>query len=180
VREAPTATELKIQAKEKETRKVSGAIGAKIDGQVKNIDALLNEPGLNEITGNWRGSVPGSLMGLTSQKAANALAKYKTIVANATLTELQELKATSPTGGALGAVSDAENEMLRNAAATLDRAQDLETFKAALIDYKTKLQNAKARLLRAYEEDFGHGYDQYREGAAPSSNRPSLDTFRKR
>ena len=166
VRPALSATQLKIEQKQRETHKVAGAIGSKIDGQIANIDALLNSKGLNEITGNIRGNIPGTLMSIASQGAANALAKYKTIVANATLTELQELKATSPTGGALGAVSDAENQMLRDAAATLDRAQDLQTFKTALIDYKTKLQNAKNRLLRAYEEDFGQAYGAYSGGSS--------------
>lgn len=166
VRPVPSATQTKIEQKQRETHKVAGAIGSKIDGQIANIDALINSKGLNEITGNIRGNIPGTLMSIASQGAANALAKYKTIVANATLTELQELKATSPTGGALGAVSDAENQMLRDAAATLDRAQDLQTFKTALIDYKTKLQNAKNRLLRAYEEDFGQAYGAYSGGSS--------------
>lgn len=167
VRPVPSAGAIKAKEKQAETHRVAGAIGNKIDNQIANIDGLLNEAGLNEITGNWPGNINATLLGLTSQKAANALAKYKTIVANATLTELQELKATSPTGGALGAVSDAENQMLRDAAATLDRAQDLKTFMAALRDYKMKLQNAKNRLLRAYEEDFGQSYGSYSGGSTP-------------
>ena len=173
VRPVPSAGSIKAKEKQAETHRVAGAIGNKIDGQITNIDKLLNDPGLSQITGNWRGNINATLMSLTSQKAANALAKYKTIVANATLTELQELKATSPTGGALGAVSDAENQMLRDAAATLDRAQDLPTFIAALRDYKIKLQRAKARLLGAYEEDFGQPYQSYSGGSAPRGKTPT-------
>lgn len=167
VRPVPSAGAIKAKEKQAETHRVAGAIGNKIDNQIANIDGLLNAKGLDTITGNIQGNIPGALMSVASQDAANALAKYKTIVANATLTELQELKATSPTGGALGAVSDAENQMLRDAAATLDRAQDLETFKTALRDYKTKLERAKARLLGAYEEDFGQSYQSYSGGSAP-------------
>ena len=163
LRPVPTATEQRLQAKERETRKLSGAIGSKIDSQVRNIDLLLADKGLDEITGNWRGSVPGGIMALTSQSAANALAKYKTLAANATIAELTEMRAASPTGGALGNVSDYEDKMLRDAAATLDRAQDLATFKTALLDYRNKLTAAKARLLGAYAEDFGHEYSQYEQ-----------------
>jgi len=173
VRPVPSAGAIKAKEKQAETHRVAGAIGNKIDNQITNIDKLLSDPGLDQITGNWRGNINATLMGLTSQKAANALAKYKTIVANATLTELQELKATSPTGGALGAVSDAENQMLRDAAATLDRAQDLQTFMSALRDYKVKLQRAKARLLGAYEEDFGQAYGSYTGGSAPRGKTPT-------
>lgn len=168
LRPVPTATELKLQGKEHEAHRVAGAIGVKMDDSIRNVDALLNDPGLGEITGNWRGSVPEGLMALTSQTAANALAKYKTIAANATISELQELRASSPTGGALGQVSDYEDKMLRDAAATIARTQDLASFKKALLDYRNKLAAAKTRIEQSYAEDFGHEYGAYTQsGGVP-------------
>lgn len=161
LRPVPTATEMKLQGKEREAHRVAGAIGVKMDDSIRNVDALLKDPGLDEITGNWRGSVPEGLMALTSQKAANALAKYKTIAANATISELQELRTSSPTGGALGQVSDYEDKMLRDAAATIARTQDLASFKKALLDYRNKLAAAKTRIEQSYAEDFGHEYGAY-------------------
>ncbi len=93
---------------------------------------------------------------------------------------LSDLKANSPTGASgLGALSEKEGEALRNAAAALDRTQDIDSYKTALGNYKKSLQATKGRLADAFQKEFAPALG----GSAPqaaidflkaNSNNPAL------
>lgn len=69
----------------------------------------------------------GQKMMNTGGTAANDLrATLNTIKANVAFDKLQQMRASSPTGGALGAVSDREMELLSSALASLDQTQSAE------------------------------------------------------
>lgn len=103
---------------------------------------LHNHPGVDGITGRLGRFVgePGTF-GQTATTAASAdaraaLALHKQIEGARFLEGLNRLKQASATGSTgLGQVSNIEGEMVRNAAAALDRAQDAPSYRENLKKY---------------------------------------------
>lgn len=167
-------TDLEIREKESKTRAAAGAAGTRYDRMIKSAEDLLNSPQLDTIIGNVQGNIPETALSLSSQGAANALALYNTLVVRGGFNELQSLRDASPTGGALGQVTDRENAMLQQAAATLSRTQDEATFRQRLRNYINELKASKQRVEQAWERDFGRPFSagsrplvEPRGGAAP-------------
>lgn len=165
-READKAAQEKQTASGKVDQIYSGSL-AKIDQQTKRIDELLKHPGLPLVIGPAQGRLPtlvntaiGGVENLFGEKvkgsdAGDAQAFIDQIGSAATIAELQDIRANSPTGGALGQISNYEDDMLRKAAARLTQSQSEPAFKQALKDYREELQASKRRLGDAYKTDFG-------------------------
>jgi hypothetical protein len=68
------------------------------------------------------------LSGVPGLSAHNVGALVETIKANAGFDRLQEMRAASPTGGALGQVSDFENKLLQATIGNLSQSQNKEQF----------------------------------------------------
>jgi hypothetical protein len=136
---------------------------AKTSELEKDLIALRNHPGLASITGIAAGRAPG----ITSQgRAAEAL--YDKITARGGFKELQDMRAASPTGGALGNVSNQEGAQLRAAFAAIDRKQDAADVKKAIDTAISDLQGSKSRVREAYDMT----YDYKGGGATPSTPPP--------
>ena len=79
----------------------------------------------------------------------------KTLDANMAFGALQRMREASPTGGALGAVSDTELGLLRSSIANLDPNQSQETFVNSLGQarraYLNVLRNLNPKAADAYE-----------------------------
>ena len=106
---------------------------------------LLTHPGLKGITG-----VRGAIYNIPGTDAADADAKLATLKSQVGFGVLQDMRNNSKTGGALGAVSDAEGKRLEANLAALDKAQSIDQFKQSLqkiIDYSDQ---AKTRMANAY------------------------------
>jgi hypothetical protein len=134
------------------------AASVRYDRTIDVAQKLLKSPALDSIVGNFQGNLPETALGMMSQGAANALALLNTLIARGGFAELQTMRDASPTGGALGQVSDRENTMLQNAAATLIRSQDEASFRENLKAYITELTNSKKRLQSAWQEQFGRPF----------------------
>ena len=128
---------------------------------IKDLETLANHPGLPSITGIAAGRLPG----ITSQ-GREAQALYDKIMARGGFQELQNMRQASPTGGALGNVSNAEGQRLQAAFAALDRTQDAPSVRKAIRDAITQTQAAKQNLREAY--DLTYEYKQ-RGGASPAA-----------
>lgn len=128
---------------------------------IKDLETLANHPGLPSITGIAAGRLPG----ITSQ-GREAQALYDKIMARGGFQELQNMRQASPTGGALGNVSNAEGQRLQAAFAALDRTQDAPSVRKAIRDAITQTQAAKQNLREAY--DLTYEYKQ-RGGATPAA-----------
>lgn len=128
---------------------------------IKDLETLANHPGLPSITGIAAGRLPG----ITSQ-GREAQALYDKIMARGGFQELQNMRQASPTGGALGNVSNAEGERLQAAFAALDRRQDAPSVRKAIRDAITQTQTSKQNLREAY--DLTYEYKQ-RGGATPAA-----------
>lgn len=119
---------------------------ADTDNLVKDLTALVNHPGLSEITGIVAGRLPG---GSKNARAAQAL--YDKIVAKGGFNELQKMRDNSVTGGALGNVSDTEGKRLEASFAGLDRRQDADSVKLAAKAAINQLNASKANIQDAYD-----------------------------
>lgn len=78
--------------------------------------------------------------------AYNLAAQLDTIKANVGFAALQAMRAASPTGGALGQVSEQENRLLQSTLASLDQGQSPEQLKENLAKVKLHFQNLKEIL----------------------------------
>lgn len=83
--------------------------------------------------------------GLSGSPAASVSSLLKPIQANAAFTKLQDMRSKSPTGGALGAVSDKELQLLYSSEAAIDPNADDATFQKGL---DTVIGNRIAMLSR--------------------------------
>jgi hypothetical protein len=139
------------------------------DTLIKDLERLRDHPGLGSITGFAAGRIPGVT---SSGRAAEAL--FDKIVARGQFQELQNLRNSSPTGGALGNVSNAENDRLRQAFAALDRRQDAPDVKAAIDTAIGEIRAAKGRLRDAYDltYEYRQGGGQAPAAPAPAAARP--------
>lgn len=164
----PTTTNLspkEIQARESKFPQATQAVKtfeAKSTELEKDLLALKNHPGLPSITGIVAGRAPG----ITADgRAAEAL--YDKIMARGGFKELQDMRAASPTGGALGNVSNQEGTQLRAAFAAIDRKQDAADVQRAIDTAIADLQGSKGRVREAYDMTY-----DYKGAAAPTPPPP--------
>ena len=154
-----------LQAREAKYPQATSAVktfDSSADELIKDLTALKNNPGLVDITGIAAGRLPG----LTSAGRL-AEATYKKIQARGGFSELQNLRNASPTGGALGNVSNQEGQQLKSAFAAIDRAQDAPDVVRAIDDAILKLQGGKQRVREAYDMTY-----EYKGGGTPSDTAP--------
>lgn len=116
------------------------------------IDSLIDRAGL-ATTGfaALSAAIPGTA-------AANYAADLGNIEAVVGFEELQRLRAESPTGGALGPVSDTENRLLQSSIAAVRQSQGPQQLKANLARLKDQMRMSWERVAAAYEKDFGRSY----------------------
>lgn len=143
----------------------------KIDQQIADITTLLNHPGLNGIVGLFDANTPNIL---PSSRAAKAL--YDKIMARGQFNELQDMRNSSPTGGALGAVSDSENKTLRDAAAALARNQDESDFKLRAQEYLNTLRASKTNIQQAFDDTYSYR-NQQPQSAPRAAPKPSVSNW---
>ena len=132
------------------------------DRLAKDLETLANHPGLTGISGLIYGRTPA-----ITADARQAQALYDSIVARGGFKELQDMRAASPTGGALGNVSNQENQYLRDAFAPINRTQDTDDLKQSLLGAAQATRESKQRVREAY--DTTYEYRSQRGGAAPAA-----------
>jgi len=113
------------------------------------ISDIQANPGITTgLVGGIASAVPGS--------PAYALkSKLDTIKANVGFDKLQSMRENSPTGGALGQVSDFENRQLQAIFGNLDQAQTAEDLLYNLQMLRQVLANSRDARRRAFARDFG-------------------------
>jgi len=136
----------------------------KLDRQIRNIDELLQRGGsLDWAVGPLAGRSfsPTGLIG----SVQGAQARIDQIKAQAGLSALLELKESSPTGSAVGSVSNEEGRRLEASVVAASQLQNPEEFRKAMADLRGDLQRAKTRIADAYKRDYGED--------APSTAQPA-------
>jgi len=132
------------------------------DNLINDLERLKNHPGLSNITGVIAGRTPS----LTAQ-GREAQALYKKIIARGGFQELQNLRQSSPTGGALGNVSNQENQSLREAFGALDQTQDASSVKNEIDRIVTNIGGSKNRVREAFDMTYDYKNNAPRSNAAP-------------
>jgi hypothetical protein len=151
------AAELGLSKKDLQKREASFSratqaiktVEAKSKTLLEDIESLKNHPGLDEITGIAGGRLPGYS---SNGRAAKAI--YDRIVARGGFTELQDMRNASPTGGALGNVSNQENQSLRDAWAAISRIQDAKDLRTQLTRAQNDVTGSVQRIREAYDSDY--------------------------
>lgn len=150
-----TPTYVKQRAEYSKDTASLDSIGSKLDNLSNMAMQLAQDPGLSGITGvtGWVPDRPGSA-------AANARAKLKSIGSQVATQAIQEMRAMSKTGGALGNTSDADIELLKSSIDTLMTSQDEESLRRALEHISDVARASKNRLAAAYQRQWGDWEDR--------------------
>jgi len=119
------------------------AAADQIDSAISAAQDLLNNKDIDSYLGNFQGRLP-SWISSGRNDFNRDLEALKTKVG---INALQTMRAMSPTGGALGQVSDFENKMLQQSLASLDTTQSEDQFKKNLQTVIGSFQKMKQRLL---------------------------------
>lgn len=120
----------------------------KIEQQKKDIQALINHPGFPGIVGAIQGRIRFSLR--DDVNAAQSL--YDKVINRGVINELQEIKASSPTGGAFGNLSDKEGSRLDSGIGALSLTQSEDSLKNALLQRIQDLNISEEILKNGFIE----------------------------
>jgi hypothetical protein len=115
----------------------------RIAEKVKNNPALARSTGLMSLVPSFAGG-----------KAKDVEAYIETLKTKLGFRTLQEMRLNSPTGGALGNVSNTEGEWLRQEAANLAYAQSEEQYIEQLVFIIDHMKGVNERLRKAYAADY--------------------------
>src|SRR5574343_250602 len=150
-----------LQSREAAFPKATTAIKsfeADADELISDLERLKNHPGLSNITGVIAGRTPS----LTAQgRAAQAL--YDKIIAKGGFQSLQDVRNASPTGGALGSISNQEGQQWQAAFSEIDQKMDAPDVRGAIDRTIQKVQGSKNRVREGYDLTY-----EYRAPAAPA------------
>lgn len=127
-------------------------------------DVVLNDidEALGLIGGNTTGILGSLLQQVPGTSSRNLDAMLQTIRANIGFDRLQAMRAASPTGGALGAVSDFENRQLQATLGNLEQSQSEEQL-------RRNLERVKETYL-----DIIHGPGNRPNGSGQSQANPDV------
>jgi len=127
------------------------AFDQKADKLDNLIEQFVNHSGVNQITG----LIGGRIVGITDEgRAAEAL--YNTIMAQGGFSELQAMRDASTSGGALGSVSNQENQFLRDAFGVTKRTQNTADLIKGFRDVQSTLRSSKLRVRQAFEDTYAY------------------------
>jgi hypothetical protein len=147
------------------------SVDASIDQALKQAD--------NYTTG-FTGAITSNIPGTKAHDLANTLSSIK---ANLGFDKLQALRDSSPTGGALGQVSEQENRLLQSVWGSVEQSQSSAQLKENLGKVKALRQRFQALKQQAYDMDvarFGKAnVPDWKTGqlpsAQPSPSAPNAD-----
>jgi hypothetical protein len=121
------------------------------------------------------GGMAGVLANIPGTGAHNVSQSLNTIRANISFERLNQMRQASPTGGALGAVSDSEQRLLSNSLAALEQSQDAKQFGTNLkrvraafekvVHGKVLTTDERAAAIKAREDEIRG--DEAPKGLAP-------------
>lgn len=130
-----------------------------VDNKITDAIALLDK------SGQWVAGFGSYLQNTPNTESIKFRGVLDTIKANLGFEELQNMRDNSPTGGALGGVSERELNFLQSVSASLDQAQKPEDLRRILVE----LQVGR-RKFQAEREAIMRGGDK---GSAPADNAPA-------
>jgi len=103
------------------------------------------------------GAVGSVMRNVPGTKAHDLQQNIATIVANIGFDKLTAMRAASPTGGALGAVTERELALLQATIASLEQSQSEDQFRENLARVELAYGRAVSAINDAYQDDYGTG-----------------------
>lgn len=97
-----------------------------------------------------------------------------TIRANVGFDQLQQMRENSPTGGALGSVTENENKLLQAVQGSLDPLQSVDQLKSNLAQIKQLYADVLAERQRAFQLDYG-AMLQPKQAAPATGQQPVIE-----
>ncbi len=162
---------LKYQQQVKQYNAYKGTF-ERMNNVVKKIDDLKGK--VNLLTAGVIGQV-GSWIGGTPQKDLKA--NLETVLANLGFEELQRMRDESPTGGALGQVTERELAFLQSVKANLENSQSPEQLKENLDSVRQQIVDSWKRIDDAYRAERGAPpREDATQTPAPQGNAPAIGT----
>lgn len=154
--EQKTAARLKAEKEAVKPKVQSSYVAAQqeLDKQLDNINAILERPISTYLATGPIAGRSWSPTGFSGEVQATQ-AIIDQLKAGGGLSALTELRQNSPTGGAVGNVSNQEGTKFEQKFAALSQLQDTAEFKKQLRILAADLKNAKKRLEDAYSRDYG-------------------------
>lgn len=123
-----------------------------LDQDIQDVERLLTDDvGLKAITGYLGAYTPNVF-----KDATRAQALLDKIMSGAGFSALQAMRDASPTGGALGNVSNQEGSKLEKSVAAFSQAQSYDDFAAALRQYLVDLKTAQENVQAAFDETYSY------------------------
>jgi hypothetical protein len=143
-------------AKQKTLPKVRATVRA-LEDKTELVDDAINQALAlaDTTTTGIVGSLGKDIPGTNAYKLRSIL---NTIGTNVGFDALTEMRQNSPTGGALGNVSDTENKLLQGTIAALDQGLDAQSLRANLEAVRRARNGALRRVREAFDKDFGDTY----------------------
>lgn len=138
--------------------------------------AITDDESIIKLGETGTGIFGGAAAYVPGTKAYDLRQLLETIRANVGFDRLQQMREASPTGGALGQVSDAENRLLQSTAGSLDPKQSREQLQRNLRRIKADIAALREDRRQAFASQFGT--TSPRSGRAPAGGTPSRGTPR--
>jgi hypothetical protein len=146
------------QAYPQATRALQSSVTS-LDQDIQDVEKLLaDDVGLKAVTGYLGAYTPNVF-----KDATRAQALLDKIMSGAGFSALQAMRDASPTGGALGNVSNQEGSKLEKSVAAFSQAQEYGDFRNALRQYLIDLKTAQGNVQSAFDETYSY------RGDAPSA-----------
>ena len=142
-----------IKDSEKESSQAWLALDGMLSG-IDNIQGTIKE--VKDDSDSMSTGIIGSILKrIPTTDAYNMGKKVQTIQANLGFDKLQSMREASPTGGALGQVSERELNFLQSTVANLDPNMGEEEFDKALEKIEEHYANWKKAVTRHYTDTYG-------------------------
>lgn len=129
----------------------SAALAAK--AKVDRLSDLFDS--VSSRVSNWTAGPGAALANIPASDARDLRADLDTIKANMGFAELQEMRDNSPTGGALGQVTEREIAFLQALVSNLEQSQSPEQLRRNLATAKQAVMDSWGRVSAAYEQQYG-------------------------
>lgn len=132
---------------------------------IRDLEELRSHPGLASITGGIEGRLPS-----VRERSTGAQALLDRVLSKGQLRSLTQLRENSPTGGALGNVSNQDLQVLRDAFAAFNQSQGTDDFKRRIDQTINDLRFTDQNLRTAFEEEYS-----YRNAPAAGASQSVFD-----
>lgn len=161
--------------------RTTGKEKALLKGQVQKADLIINkvDQALSKVN-RFTAGFGSKFAIIPSTKARDLQSDIETIKANLGFQQLQEMRASSPTGGALGNVSEREIGLLTSAVASLDQEQSPKQLKARLQEIKdsySRWKNAVSGSLGQEEVSDSLGQEEASDSLGQEEDFSDIQEF---